>query len=207
MAYRQTPAVRQRLDATRAGIVTAATDLVAEHGYGGCGMAAVAEAAGVGTGTIYGFFPGKGELFAEVFRQASAREVSAASAAGWQAMTEGSPRASILAAARTFCTRALSSPKLAYALIAEPVDPLVAAERLAFYDAYTDLLASAVKVGIDSGELAEQDPRVAGAAIMGAVAQALVIPLARGTADPAVVESLIAFIDRSLGHGNHAPNV
>lgn len=165
-------------------------------------MAAVAEAAGVGTGSIYGFFPGKGHLFAEVFRHASTHEVAAASAAGWEMLGEGSARASILAAVRTFCTRALSAPKLAYALIAEPVDPLVEVERLAFYDAYTDLLATAITIGIQNGELADQDPRVGGAAIMGASAQALVIPLARGIADPAVVDSVIAFVDRALGYGS-----
>lgn len=176
--------------------------LIVQSGYAGCSVAAVADRAGVGTGTIYRFFPSKGELLAEVFRHTSSREVAAVSAAGAEAQQSGSRRVAILASVRAFCLRALAAPKLAYALLAEPVDPLVAAERLAFHDAYTDLLASTITVGIAEGELAEQDPRVSGAAIVGAISDALISPLSRGATDPAVVESLLGFVDRSLGYGS-----
>ena len=36
----------------------------------------------------------------------------------------------------TFARRALRNPRLAWALIAEPVDPLVDAERLAYRERY-----------------------------------------------------------------------
>lgn len=200
MAYRRTDAVRARLDATRAKIVDAASEIVHEHGYAGCSIAGVSTRAGVATGTIYRFFPSKGELFAEVFRHACAREVTAATQAGRAA--GDSARAAILATVETFCARALAAPKFAYALIAEPVDPLVEAERLAFRDAYTDLLATAITSAIAAGELPAQDARVAGAGIVGAISEVLIIPLARGERDTTVVQPLLSFVQRALGEVN-----
>src|SRR3546814_3555741 len=88
MAYRRTPAVQERLDAQRARLLEAATTAVATHGYAGCSIAAVAKNAGVGTGTLYRHFDGKGELFAEVFQSVCSREVSAARDAGDNARSE-----------------------------------------------------------------------------------------------------------------------
>ena len=42
----------------------------------------------------------------------------------------------------TFARRALRGPRLACALLAEPVDPAIEAERLAFRRAYRDVFAA-----------------------------------------------------------------
>jgi AcrR family transcriptional regulator len=103
MAYRRTPAVQERLDAQRARLLEAATTAVATHGYAGCSIAAVAKNAGVGTGTLYRHFDGKGELFAEVFQSVCSREVSAARDAGDSARhLEGNHRSAVSASVRTF---------------------------------------------------------------------------------------------------------
>ena len=67
----------------------------------------------------------------------------------------------------------------AYALIAEPVDPAVEAERLVFRRAYADLFAGALRAGVESGELAPCDVDLVAAAIVGALGEALLGPLAR----------------------------
>ncbi len=53
----------------------------------------------------------------------------------------------------TFAERALRNPRLAWALIAEPVDPLVDAERLAYRSRYAALIAEGLRAGIAAGEL------------------------------------------------------
>ncbi|WP_278314690.1 TetR/AcrR family transcriptional regulator [Lolliginicoccus levis] len=199
MAYRQTPAVKARLDQTKRSIVTAATELIHDDGYAGCSMARVAERAGVATGTIYRFFPSKGELFAEVFRIAVAREVAAVTEAGNRALAGCSPHEAALAAVRTFCHRALKSPRLAYALLAEPVDPLVDAERLVFRAAFTDLFATVVDAGIGRGEFPPQDSRISGAAIVGAINDVLLAPLVQHADPAATIAELEAFVSRALG--------
>ncbi len=199
MAYRRTQAVQERLDATRARIVESAHGLIAEKGYAGCSVALVADAAGVATGSVYRHFPDKGALFAEVFRTATQREVDAVAEAGSK---PGSIEGRVTRAVETFARRALKSPRLAYALIAEPVDPQVEAERLVYRRAYRDIFAQVIADAVDAGELPPQDPEVSAAAVVGAMAEALVVPLHAGVASRRTVPELCAFVVRSLGASN-----
>ncbi|MBB3036021.1 TetR/AcrR family transcriptional regulator [Hoyosella altamirensis] len=199
MAYRQTDAVKARQAQTRQDIIAAATSLIHDAGYAGCTMTAVAERAGVATGTLYRFFPSKGELFAEVFRMTCAKEVAAASRGAAQHTASRDFEAALLAAAETFCTRALRAPRMAYALLAEPVDPLVEAERLSFRSSYTDLFATVVRAGIAVGQLPPQNPHLTGAAIVGAIGEALVYPLGHSSPAPEVIPDVLAFVRRALG--------
>jgi AcrR family transcriptional regulator len=201
VAYRATERTRARQAAARERIVAAARELIARGGYVEAQVAAVAERAGVATGTVYRHFPSKADLFAEVFRRASGREVDALVAA---AAVDGGARARIAAAVETFARRALRARRLAWALIAEPVDPAVEAERLVFRRAYRDALAEVIEAGIADGELPEQDPATSAAALVGAIAEALVGPLSptAGGHDPeAVVGSLRGFCIRSVTGG------
>lgn len=200
MAYRRTPAVQARLDATRAELLAAAHALVAERGYAGCGVAELAGRAGVGTGTVYRFWPSKGELFAEVFRVACAREVRAFTAAATG--VEGCVCTRLGLAVATFAHRALAAPRLAHALLAEPVDPLVDVERLAFRAAYRDLLTTLLDAGVAAGQVPAQDTATTAAGVIGAMAEALVAPLAAGGATPGTVDSLTLFTTRAIG-GSH----
>src|SRR5213078_1631323 len=77
MPYRPTPRTEARRAEVRERIVRAAWDLIAHGGYAEARVAAVAKRAGIATGTVYRHFPSKAELFAEVFRRASQREVDA----------------------------------------------------------------------------------------------------------------------------------
>ena len=81
MPYRPTERTEARRAQTRERIVRAAHELIARGGYREAQVAAVAARAGVATGTVYRHFPSKAELFAEVFRRASQREVDATRAA------------------------------------------------------------------------------------------------------------------------------
>jgi AcrR family transcriptional regulator len=196
MAYRRTDQVQDRLDATRARIVDAATRLVAEKGYAGCSVALVADAAGVATGSVYKHFPNKGALFAEVFRTATQREVDAVAEASAK---PGTIEQRATAAVETFARRALRSPRLAYALLAEPVDPQVEAERLRFRRAYRDIFAQRIADAVDAGQLPAQDAEVTAAAVVGALAEALVVPLHAGVAARHTVPEIAAFVVRAIG--------
>ncbi|MGC4765951.1 TetR/AcrR family transcriptional regulator [Micromonospora sp. DT46] len=196
MVYRSTERVKARLSASRERIITAALEIMAEHGYAGCSVAAVAERAGMATGSVYRHFPTKAALVAEVFRVASQREVDAVARA---AALEGTVAERVTAVIETFSGRALRSPRLAYALLAEPADPAVDAERLVFRRAYAALIAGHVAQGVASGELPPQDPELTATALVGALAEAMVGPLAAGVAGPRTIEHLTAFLHRALG--------
>jgi AcrR family transcriptional regulator len=197
MPYRPTERTRARLAAVRERIVDAALAQLAEGGYASASVVAVARRAGVATGSVYRHFPSKGDLFAEVFRRASQREVDVL-----RSMTDrGEPVTQRLAAwVDAFVRRALAEPVRAYALIAEPVDPAVEAERITFRRAYADLFARALRDGVHDRQLPALDADLTAAAIVGALAEALVGPLQRRDAGAdALVAGLQTFVLRSVG--------
>jgi AcrR family transcriptional regulator len=126
---------------------------------------------------------------------ASRREVDAVAAARGDTAPDR-----IAAAVETFARRALRGRRLAWALLAEPVDPAVEAERLQFRRAYAEVFTAAVRDGIAAGELPEQDAAFTATALVGAIGEALVGPLsptgAAVDAD-ALVANLITFCLRS----------
>src|SRR5438034_5702691 len=175
MPYRPTERTEQRKARAREAIVSAALDLLAEGGYASATVQAVARRAGLATGTIYRYFPSKADLFAEVFRRASQREMDVFAEA--MADSGRTTEERVSAAVEAFARRALAAPTRAYALIAEPVDPAVVAERLTFRRGYRDVLVDVLRQGVDSGELEPHDSETAAAALVGAIGEALVGPL------------------------------
>ncbi|HEV7203004.1 MAG TPA: TetR/AcrR family transcriptional regulator [Jatrophihabitans sp.] len=196
MAYRRTPQIQARLDAQRQAILAGAAQLLAEQGYAGCSMAGVAARAGIASGTLYNHFTSKSDLLAELFRTVVTREVEAVRAA---AAAESSALDRTTAVIETFAGRALKQPRRAYALLAEPVDPAVDELRLEFRRAFRDVIAAAVEQGVADGELPPQNPTVVAAALVGAIGEALVGPLASGVAEPDAVPTLIEFAHRAVG--------
>lgn len=190
MPYRPTERTEARKAATRDSIVAAAIDQLAEGGYASASVQAVAGRAGVATGTVYRHFPSKSELFAEVFRLASGRELAVLAEFAYR---EGAALERIAGAVEAFARRALAAPTRAWALIAEPVDPAVEAERLLFRRGYRDTFATVLEEGVESGELEPHDSRTLAAALVGAIGETLVGPLAEHEGSEALVASIVQF--------------
>jgi AcrR family transcriptional regulator len=189
---------------TRERLLEAARELIEQDGYSAASVLQVAERAGVAAGTLYRHFDSKEELFVEVFRAVCAREERAMLAAGAALDADGSCTAiarleEVLA---TFARRALRNPRLAWALLAEPVDPRVDAERLAYRARYTAYVAESLRRAIAEGEIPELDVDFTAAAVVGGCGAALVGPLAPSSRTPsrkAIVTSLRAFVRRAVG--------
>jgi AcrR family transcriptional regulator len=189
---------------TRERLLLSAHELVEEGGYGAASVIAIAERAGVAAGTLYRHWPSKGELFAELFRVVCDREAAAMEAAA-RGRAGGSSVARVQAMLTTFAKRALRNPRLAWALIAEPVDPLVDAERIAYRREYARLLGDALRDAIAAGEIPEQNVELTAAALVGGVGEALVGPLSpvagRAPAAGEIIDALRAFVARAVGAG------
>lgn len=194
--YRTTPAIQARIDAQREVILAAAIAVLTEHGYRGCSVAAVATRAGVATGTVYKHFASKSELVGEVFDKVVSGEVAAVAAAS---AIPKDPALRVVAVLETFAYRALKVPRLAYVLLAEPVDTAVDAKRLAFRRAYQDIIVDIVTDGVRSGTLPPQNARVTAAALVGALGDVMVGPLSSAEPAPDTVPELITFVLRALG--------
>lgn len=174
MAYRQTPERLARDQAQRLHILQLAHTQVVEGGFAQLTMQRLAKAADIATGTLYRHFSGKGELAAEVFCMASQREVDAlqevfaAQGSAVQRLRQGVER---------FAARAWDSRQLAWALIAEPVDPQVEEQRLRYREAYAELFAQVLREGCAAGEFSVQYPHLVAACFVGAISEVLVGPL------------------------------
>src|SRR3954452_9904681 len=204
MPYRPTELTEQRKAAARERIVAAALDQLAEGGYASATIQGVAARAGVATGTVYRHFHSKSDLFAEVFRRASQRGMDVFAEA-----TEDDGRSAtdrIAAATEAFARRALRQPTRAYALIAEPVDPAVETERLIFRRGYRDVLIEVLDQGVQRGEFELHDKETTAAALVGAIGETLVGPLAayrNGDVSPSLVAAVVQFATRSLPRKEH----
>lgn len=194
-----------RNSATRERIAGAALAQVADAGYASASVTALAARAGVAAGTVYTHFPSKADLFAEVFREANAREL--ALVAEIAADHERPVRERLALAVEAWSRRALAAPALGWALMGEPVDPAVEAERLASKRAYRDVLAALLEEGVTAGELAPLDAPVAAAAVVGALQEALLGPLAAaGDHHDALVASLVTFVLNAVHARQEAPS-
>ena len=187
--------------ATRQRLLAAARELIEEGGYGSASVAAISERAGVAAGTLYRHFPSKEELFLEVFRDVCAGEERAMRAAAEDAGASAVDR--LEAVLTTFARRALQNRSLAWALLAEPVDPVVDAERLAYRERYASLIAAELTAAVAVGEIPAQDVAFTAAALVGGCGEALVGPLSSvDGSDQVVVASIQTFARRAIGAGS-----
>lgn len=202
MAYRKTMRVREQLADKRARILDAARRLVARGGFRDTAMEAVAAEAGVATGTVYRYFPGKAALFVEVVSRVSDSEVGVVAAIADR--TEP-PRQRLIAAVQGFASRALLAPRLAYALIVEPSDPEVEAVRLLYRRHLADAFARIVAAGIETGDFPVQDPDVAATCIVGAVMESLIVPLRLGRPAVGRADAIARFCLGAVEHERGPP--
>src|SRR3954453_22619220 len=199
MPYRPTELTERRKAAARERIVAAALDQLAEGGYASATIQGVAARAGVATGTVYRHFHSKSDLFAEVFRRASQREMDVfadATADDGRSATER-----IAAATEAFARRALRRPTRPYGLLGEPVDPAVETEPLIFRYGYRDVLIEVLEQGVERGEFETHDKETTAAALVGAIGETLGGPLGadrNGHLPDGLVAAVVQFATRSL---------
>ena len=175
MAYRRTERVALRLADRHAAILGAARAVASEGGMAAVQIALVAERAGIAAGTVYRYFPAKTDLVAALAEAVSAQELGAMRRA---AEAAPGPLSALAAAIITFAARALRNRRLAWAVIAEPVDGEVDAMRLDYRKALTAEFRVRIAAAVTGGHLPEQDQAFAAAALVGILLEGLIGPLA-----------------------------
>jgi AcrR family transcriptional regulator len=183
---------------TRDRLLDEARNILEESGYAAASVQAIAERAGVAAGTLYRHFPSKADLFVELVREAANRDMGAMKAAA----SSGATIERLEAIVATFARRALRKPRLAWALVYEPVDPAVDAERLVYRREYCRRMAKLLRQGIAAGEIPAQNVELSAAAIVGAIAESMVGPLSPIgviNSEEELIASLVRFCRRSLG--------
>lgn len=182
-------------------IVQAAREAAAEGGMAAVQIAPVAGRAEIATGTVYRYFPSKTELVAAVVKAISDEEMAAIRTA---ARAAPGPVSALAASIATFAARALRNRRLAWAVIAEPVDADIAQVRLAYRKTLADELQSRIVAAQKAGHLPQQDVKLSSSALVGALLEGLLGPLAPDASEnPArmrdAVQTLTLLSLRGLG--------
>ena len=177
MVYRRTQQVVKRLAARRLAILAAARDAAAEGGMAAVQIAPVAMRAHVAAGTVYRYFPSKADLISELIAEVTRDELAAIRRA---ADAAPGPSSALAAAVTTVAVHVLSHRKLAWGILAEPVDVDVSSSRLESRRDIAGELETRIAAAVRAGHLPAQDTALAATALLGALHEALVGPLAPG---------------------------
>ncbi len=164
-------------------------------------IAPVAVRANVAAGTVYRYFPSKADLISELIADVSRDELAAIRRA---ADAAPGPSSALAAAVSTVAVHVLSQRKLAWGILAEPVDVDVTASRLASRREIAGEIAARIEAAVRAGHLPAQDTQLAATALLGALHEALVGPLAPDNLDdPAklrdAVQSVTLLALRAVG--------
>jgi AcrR family transcriptional regulator len=200
MAYRRTERVMQRLAARQDAIIVAARAIAAEEGMAAVQIAPVAERAGIAAGTVYRYFPAKTDLVTALVAAVSEDEIAALRRA---ADAAPGPLSALAAAILTFAARAVRHRRLAWSVLAEPVDPALDAVRLAYRRALVAEFTRLIAAAVEGGHLPSQDVALVAPALVGALLEGLIGPLAPATDDAAggraAIQMLALLSLRALG--------
>ena len=188
MAYRRSALMEERLADNRDRILRAARSLIARGGFREASINAVSAKAGLSTGAIYRYFPSKTELFVKVLQAAVDHEC---------AILTG-----IIEEQHPSHAHALEGPHLAYAFIAEPVDPAVEGHRIECRQQFSNVFKKVVQRGVAAGEFPPQSVDVAAACIVGAFTEALIRPVASSqkssVSNKRLVKEIVQFCARAV---------
>jgi AcrR family transcriptional regulator len=191
MVYRATALTESRKNECRDRLLDAGMKLVLEGGFSNLTISKVAQKGNVATGTMYRYFSSKGELCEEIFRKATRIEIAKV-----QETSQGAGTATerMIQTLTEFAYRAIKGRRLAYALIAEPVDSMLEETRLQFRSIYADEFCKLIQQGVETKEFADQQAYVSATAIVGAISEALVGPLSPHNTSPIESKKLTADI-------------
>jgi AcrR family transcriptional regulator len=188
MPYRRTENVVRRLAAREQAIVTAAVALAGEGGLQAVQIAAVAERAGIAAGTVYRYFPSKNDLVAEVVAALAARALTAMREA---ANAAPGPLSALAASIASFGAQAMAERRLAWACIGEAVEQELDGFRVEFRQSVASEFEARIHAAIERKLLPEQDVRASAAALIGALSEGLLGPLAPPCNGPVEVRAAV----------------
>src|SRR5215813_10602115 len=187
MVYRRTERVEERLQDKRDRILQAVRKVVGEVGFRGAQVTMVAAAAGVATGTVYRYFPSKGELFAEALALNAQHEVRVVAAV---AEVKGPASSRLANAVSVFA------------------EPEVDAARLIYRRAFAAVFEKLIREGMRHGDFPVQNAAASAACVMGALSEGLIGPLAPEAPDLAdtcaLIDAIIGFCLQAVSAAPHA---
>ena len=176
MPYRQTENVVRKLAARHEAILAAAGDAAAEGGMAAVQIAPVAERAGIAAGTVYRYFPSKTELVAALVAELAEREIGALARRG-----DGRARPAVGAGGGGHHLRGARARPPAARLRADRRAGRAGGRRrprVVPQGAGRPSSSRLIRTALDGGHLPDQDAALAAPALVGALIEGLIGPLA-----------------------------
>ena len=173
MVYRRTKAVQERLQARELAILEAATRIFTREGYHGATVKAIAQEAGVATGTVYLYFSSKEAVFSALMERLRRMVLEGIlSARAGQSGTLSKLAASIPAAVQVFAhNRDLARTVLIQGAGASPAFEARLAEM---HDLFAGFVSRELAEAQAVGQLPPMDPVVAARAWVGTFYEVIV---------------------------------
>lgn len=152
-------------------------------------IAPVASRANVAAGTVYRYFPSKADLISELIADVARDELASIRRA---ADAAPGPMSALAAAVTTVAVHVLTHRRLAWGILAEPVDVDVSQQRVASRRDIAAEIQLRIEAAVRANHLPAQDTGLAATAVIGALHEALVGPLApEGLDDPAKMRDAV----------------
>lgn len=174
MAYRATDKTRAHMAQQRDKLLSVATDIVAHNGFSALTIVEVASQSGLAIGSVYRHFESKDQLLLQVYCDLAAKDLILDMV---KIQRDKVATAQLNNALDQFFAKALMADKLAYALFAEPISPLIGQQRQRYKAEFTRIFSDIIKLGIAQKVFLDQDPIMGANAIIGILIESLLTPM------------------------------
>lgn len=174
MSYKRSSLMQERMEQNRQMILQSARELIAQGGFKDAQIQAIAERSGVSSGLVYRYFDNKSQILIEVLGDAIQQEIQILNSIAASSL---SAKQKLHKAVTTFVKRALNSPQLSYALMFEPVDPLIEHERFRSKQLIKQSINDILVEGKVNGEFGFEDLNTAALCVVGAMTFVVIEPL------------------------------
>ena len=174
MAYRPTDKTRAHMALQRRNLLDAALVIVSNQGFTALSIVKVAARSGLAVGSVYKHFNSKDQLLLQVYNELSSTDL----VLDPQLINQSPDAATQLnTALDQFFAKALMADKLAYALFAEPISPLISQQRQQYKSEFSKIFSEIISHGIEQKVFYTQDITMTATAIVGILIESLLTPM------------------------------
>ncbi|NRA70929.1 MAG: TetR/AcrR family transcriptional regulator [Gammaproteobacteria bacterium] len=177
MAYRATEKTRANLTQARTKLLDAASNIVSKDGFSALTIKAVANLSGLAVGSVYQHFKSKDQLLLQVYIDLAHKDLMLDTELIYQFNNADQQ---LDCALEQFFAKALMADKVAYALFAEPISPLIIKERQQYKSDFSVIFIKIIALGINENIFNNQDPNISSNAIIGVLIESLLTPIQWG---------------------------
>lgn len=160
---------------TRQRLLDVAASIVSREGFSRLTIRGVANEAKLSTGIVYKHFESKSVLCVEMYVAVATIEFELIKHI---LLGPGTVISRISRTIEAFALRAYANPMMAYSLGSEPVEPLVAEQRLIFKQGYIALFQEVMQEGIRTNEFEDQNASITAGSLVGVISASVLDPLA-----------------------------